>query len=218
MNGFGLEVQEQAIRQYTKDSDVRLIAIARDEGQSGSNGLDTRLGLADALTRLEAGEAEMLVVYRLDRLARDLILQETTIERLKVSGVRVVSVTEPDVDSDDHTRVLVRQVLGAIAQYERAVIRARMAAGRAAKRSAGGYAGGRPPFGWKATGGALVEDPDEQAALRLILDGRAAGRSYRALCADLTGAGHAPPAGGSTWHPVAVQRVVRRAQTAALAG
>jgi len=214
VNGFGLEVQEQAIRSYLKDAGHRLLAVLRDEGQSGSNGLDTRVGLAEALTRLEAGEAQVLVVYRLDRLARDLILQETTIERLKAAGVGVESVTEPDIDSDDYTRVLVRQVLGAIAQYERAVIRSRMAAGRAAKRASGGYAGGRPPYGWRAEGGGLVEDEAEQAVLALILGGRGAvpPKSYRELCTELTAAGHEAPGGGPVWHPIAVQRIAARAR------
>src|SRR5688500_10993235 len=99
VNGFGLEVQEKAIAEWCKREGVRLLAVHRDEGQSGSNGLDTRPGRAEALARCEAGEAQALVVYRLDRLARDLVLQETTIQRLQAHGVRVLSVTEPDVDS-----------------------------------------------------------------------------------------------------------------------
>jgi DNA invertase Pin-like site-specific DNA recombinase len=170
------------------------------------------MGLATALTRLEAGEAEILLLYRLDRLARDLILQETTIERLKASGVRVVSVTEPEVDSDDHTRVLVRQVLGAIGQYERALIRSRMSAGRAAKKAAGGYAGGRPPFGWRADRGVLIEDEDAQATVQFIVAGRSASPplSYRELCDRLAAEGHKPPGGRERWHPIAVQRIAER--------
>src|SRR5438309_11179607 len=73
VQGNGLEVQEQAIRWYCTDNDLNLIEVTSDEGISGSNGLDARVGLASALARLEAGEADCLVVYRLDRLARDFV-------------------------------------------------------------------------------------------------------------------------------------------------
>ena len=42
-----------------------------------------------------------------------LILQETTIQSLKAIGAAVLSVSEPDTDSDDPTRVLMRQMMGA---------------------------------------------------------------------------------------------------------
>jgi site-specific DNA recombinase len=51
ISGFGIEVQERAIRYYCKANNLRLIGVLRDEGQSGSNGLENRLGLAEALAR-----------------------------------------------------------------------------------------------------------------------------------------------------------------------
>src|SRR4051812_47679375 len=63
--GFGLEVQRRAIRAFCKAKHLRLLATLADEGESGSNGLDRRQGLAQVLARVEAGEAEALVVYRL---------------------------------------------------------------------------------------------------------------------------------------------------------
>ena len=120
------------------------------------------------------------MVYRLDRLARDLLLQETVHARLEAGGAAVMSVSEPAVEGDDATRVLVRQLLGGIAQYERAVIRGRMMAGKAAKVASGGYGGGRPPYGYKAAGGALVTNEDEAAVVDTVTTMRKAGASYRA--------------------------------------
>ena len=68
VSGFGLDVQERAIRDYCKANGLRLVEIFRDEGQSGSNGLECRVGLAEALAALKADEVSLLVVYRLDRL------------------------------------------------------------------------------------------------------------------------------------------------------
>ena len=74
--GLGLEVQEQTIRSWARTQGHRVALWTRDEGVSGSDGLDRREGLADALRALKERRAEGLVVYRLDRLARDLVLQE----------------------------------------------------------------------------------------------------------------------------------------------
>jgi site-specific DNA recombinase len=83
---------------------LRAVRTISDEGISGSNGLNTRTGLAEVLTVVESGQVSGLVVYRLDRLARDLILQETLMVRIHEAGVEVLSVTEPDIDSEDGTR------------------------------------------------------------------------------------------------------------------
>ena len=137
MTGFGLEVQERAIKDYCKAAGLRLVGVLRDEGQSGSNGLEARVGLAKALAALKAGEASTLVVYRMDRLARDLILQETLVQRLRDQGTPVRSASEPDLDTDtdDPTKVLIRQIIGAVSQYERAVIRGRYGLDGAPERS-----------------------------------------------------------------------------------
>ena len=88
VEGFGLAVQRDGIRAYCKERGLRLVDIAADEGISGSNGLDTRPGLTEALLRVEDHEVSGIVVYRLDRLARDLLLQETVRghEKVPTSG------------------------------------------------------------------------------------------------------------------------------------
>ena len=213
VDGFGLDVQEAAIRAYCKAEDLRLVAMVSDEGQSGSNGLDDRLGLAEGLARIEKGEAAALVVYRLDRLARDLLLQETIHARLEAGGAAVLSISEPSVDGDDATRVLVRQLLGGIAQYERAVIRGRMMAGKAAKVARGGYGGGRPPYGFKADGGDLVPDAIEAEVVALIAEMRSIGHSYREVAQALAERGVTTRT-GSAWNPNQIRRIVLRDQLA----
>ncbi|HZV26219.1 MAG TPA: recombinase family protein [Acidothermaceae bacterium] len=208
VDGFGLDVQRGAIERYCKDHGLRLVRVFSDEGQSGSNGLDTRVELAEALALVERGEVAGLVVYRLDRLARDLLLQETLMARMRQAGAEVLSVSEPDIDSDDATRVLVRQVLGSISQYERAVIRGRMMAGKAAKVARGGYGGGRPPYGYRAAGGELVPDEGEQAIIARARTLAAGGRSLREIAAVLEDSGVRPRTVGARWHPRTVRALL----------
>src|SRR4051795_4488237 len=81
--GLGLDVQHRAVERWAKTRMHTLVDILRDEGVSGSNGLDTREGLADALAMLRSGEVDGVIVYRLDRLARDLIVQEQVLAEVK---------------------------------------------------------------------------------------------------------------------------------------
>ena len=85
----------------------------------------------------------MLVVWKLDRLARSLKKLITTAEELEERGIGLVSLTE-NIDTTTPGGVLVFHVFGAIAQFERALIRERTAAGLAEARRRG-RKGGRPP-------------------------------------------------------------------------
>jgi DNA invertase Pin-like site-specific DNA recombinase len=209
VEGFGLDIQRSKIREWAKSNNATLVAILADEGQSGSNGLDARQGLAEALARIERGDASALVVYRFDRLARDLALQETIHARLEAIGATVVSVTEPAATSDDATRTLMRQILGAVSQYERALIRGRMLSGKAAKKAVGGYVGGKPPYGFRAVGGELVPDERESELVALILRLREEGASYRAISSELSNAGYTTRR-GTRFNPAQVRSMVER--------
>lgn len=208
--GYGLDAQAKALKDYAKAQGLKVVAVLRDEGQSGSNGLDDRKGLAEALARIEAGDASALVVKSLDRLARDLLLQETVIARLRQVGADVLSATEPDMESEDPTRVMVRQMLGAIAQYERAVIRGRMMSGKAAKGARGGYTGGQPRYGTQAKDRQLAEFPEEKAIVETVLRLRAEGRSYREVCTALEAEGYRPRR-AEHWQPAVVRKIALRA-------
>jgi DNA invertase Pin-like site-specific DNA recombinase len=92
----------------------------------------------------------LVVVERGDRLARDLIVGELILNQFRELGVRVIAAdggTELTVSEDDPTRRLIRQVLGAVAQYEKAVIVSKLKAARVRQRRATGRCEGRKPYG-----------------------------------------------------------------------
>jgi DNA invertase Pin-like site-specific DNA recombinase len=213
VHGQGLGIQCRAIRDHCKAFGLALVDILSDQGISGASGLDTRQGLANALARIEDHEATVLVVYRLDRLARDLLLQETIMERLGSSGGSVVSVSEPEIDSEDPTRILVRQVLGALSQYEKSIIRARMLAGRRVKAQRGGFIGGIPKFGYAVIRGELVALKREQLVVARIVTMRAQGASLRTIGRALD-AEELRPKRGERWHPTQVARILNRLEKA----
>ena len=112
-------------------------------------------------------------------------------------------------DPEDPSRRLIRQVLGAVSEYERSMIALRLRRGRAAKAARGGFAYGSPAFGHRAAGRALVPDEREQAAIARARELQAAGASLRQIGAILEAEGHRPKR-GARWHPTAVARVLWR--------
>jgi DNA invertase Pin-like site-specific DNA recombinase len=172
------------------------------------------MGLADALEALKEGRADGLVVYRLDRLARDLVLQEQLLADIRRMGAEVFSTSRAEAsyltdDPDDPSRKLIRQVLGAVNEYERAMIKLRLRSGRRKKHDSGGYAYGSQPYGWRAVGRELVEHPEEQAALTRMRVLPAGGASYRDVAAALTTEGYQPKR-GRVWYPMTVRQILTR--------
>ena len=187
--GQGIEVQEETIRKWARVNGHRVTLWCRDEGISGSNGLDTRNALPEALAAVRNREVRGLVVYRLDRLARDLVLQEQLLAEIRRMGEFFsTSAAEADFlldDPDDPSRALIRQILGAVNEYERSMIKLRLRSGRLRKAEKGGYAFGAPPFGAKAKERSLVRVPEEWETVERILSLRREGASLRQIGAVL---------------------------------
>lgn len=110
--------------------------------ERGSGARDDRPELRRVLEDV-IRSGDTLVVWKLDRLARSLRKLIATAEDLEKRGVGLVSLTE-SIDTTTPGGVLVFHVFGAIAQFERALIRERTAAGLLEARRQG-RKGGRPP-------------------------------------------------------------------------
>jgi DNA invertase Pin-like site-specific DNA recombinase len=236
--------QEAAIRAWCRTAGHVLVGIEGDDATSGTtspgdrqelaNGTHGRPGLATALDRVSTGAADGLVVRELDRLSRDVMVQETIFARLWLMrpATTVFSTRSAEQqncsrtdDPDDWQRKYLRRQLGLVAELVRDMTVARLRAGKHAKAAAGGYAGGRPPYGWRGGGGQLVPVPAEQATIARMLELRQGGLSLRELAGVLAAEGHRPRPGtvrrggqlrprSPDWHPVTLARILQRAEKA----
>src|SRR5207244_4440112 len=100
-------------------------------------------GLEEALSHLRKGDT--LVVWRLDRLGRSLKHLIETLTDLREKGIEFKSLTE-NIDTSTPTGMLMFHLIGALAEFERNLIRERTNAGLEAAR-ARGHKGGRPKKG-----------------------------------------------------------------------
>lgn len=120
---------------------LRRAGVRRVFEESGS-GVGPRPRLQDALAALRTGDT--LIVWKIDRVARSLGDLLRILEGLKQSGATIKSLTEP-IDTSSPIGEFTFQILGAVAQLERSMIRERVMAGQAAARARGKRWG--PPRG-----------------------------------------------------------------------
>jgi DNA invertase Pin-like site-specific DNA recombinase len=169
-NGHGLDAQAAACRAYARASGHGLVGVITERGVGGDKA--ERPALAQALAMVRSGDADAILVHRLDRLARDLVLQEILLREVHAAGGALLSATPGEDqllrDPHDPTRKLMRQMLGAFAEYEKAVIALRLAAGRAAKRASGGKGSGSYPFGW-SKGGPVEREQHVLSVIKTVL-------------------------------------------------
>lgn len=177
--GTSMRSQIESLKADLKAEGVDLPWLFVDDGYSGT--LPHRPGLLELEAAIAEEKVSEVRVTALDRLSRDLVLQETLLSRWTKLGVTFRSQREPDLGHSDPTRVLVRQVLGAISQYERSVIASRMMAGRIARAQQGHWPGGKPAFGFVLQGepATAVLDPEKadiikEAGKRVLAGERAA--------------------------------------------
>lgn len=144
-----IEIQEVALKDYCINNDYRLVEIFKDNGVSG--GLEDRPALAEMFSYLETHkDMDGVLIYKLDRLARDLYIQEHLIKKLDILHKSILSVKEPSLDSNDPMRKAFRQFMGIVSELEKAFITMRLSGGRINKAKKGGYSGGGVAFGYKA--------------------------------------------------------------------
>lgn len=122
VRGDGFRRQFIAIRSYCEARQLHIAAIFKERGISGDSELENRPALSQLTSALNENGIKTVVIERLDRLARDLMVQETIIADLQKSGYTLLSTCEPDLCSKDPSRVLMRQIFGAVAQYDKAML------------------------------------------------------------------------------------------------
>ena len=191
-SGAGLDAQAAAISSTISARGWELVSLFSDEGVSAGVEVDKRPALAIALVMLRRGEADALVVSKLDRLTRSVSAIGPLVKRAEREGWKLV-ILDADVDMSTAGGMLVANVLGSVAEWERAVIAERTRAALAT-RKAKGMRLGRPVI--------LASSVRSRVA-----ELREAGLSMQAV-ADTLNSDRTPTARGGTWHPSTVRGVL----------
>lgn len=193
-SGAGLAAQESAISEACERSGYELVGVVRDEGFSAKD--LNRPGIASVLEALAAGEADGLMVAKLDRLSRSVFDFSGMVERSRREGWSLVCL-DLGVDTSTAAGEVMANVLAAFAQFERRLVSERTKAALAALK-AQGVVLGRPP---------VTPDWVLHECVRL----RKAGLSYRFIAQHLQDDGTPTAHGGAKWHGSTVKALCARA-------
>ena len=113
--------QRAAIEAYAKAAGYEIVDTFYDAAVSEADPVTDRPGFTEMLERLMSNGARTILVESPDRFARDLMVQLAGHDMLKAKGISLIAASAPTFFIEDTpTAVLVRQVLGAVAQFEKA--------------------------------------------------------------------------------------------------
>ena len=131
--------QRAAIEAFARAAGYEIVDSYYDEAVGGADPVTSRPGFAAMMERIASNGVRTILVETANRFARDLIVQETGYALLKGQGVELIAADKPDAFLDDTpTATLIRQVLGAVSQFEKAMIVTKLKGARDRKRRATG--------------------------------------------------------------------------------
>lgn len=207
-HGFGLEAQRRAIEAFAESQGYELVAIASDPAVSGATRPAERPGFNELLDLAGAGRFSILLVWKFDRLARQIVYSVVAANDLSEQhGVVVRSVTEP-IDTSTPMGRTIFAVLAGMAEQERQAITERTFAGRREKAGKGGFAGGATPYGYRRDReGGLVVDGSEASIVRRIFALRNERLPYKMIARKLNSEG-ARTRRGKVWRDTGIAYIL----------
>ena len=205
-----LPEQERMGKACIESKGWQYVRTYEDNGYSGRT--TDRPALRQMLTDIKNGEINAIVIYKLDRLSRK---QKDTLsiieEILLKNNVDLISLNETLDTSSPWGRAMIG-VLSSFNQLESENIALRTAMGRYATAREGGYAGGKPPLGYKAVNGNLVIVPEEAEIVKLIFALRNEGVTLIGIADELNKRGYRTKKGNEFKHS-AIQTVLNNEET-----
>jgi DNA invertase Pin-like site-specific DNA recombinase len=181
--------QRVAIERFAKRAGYDLVDWFHDPAVSGADAIDTRPGFSAALARIAGNGVRTIVVETANRFARDLMVQEVGFAMLRGLGITLIAADSPASFLDDGpTSKLIRQILGAVSEFDKAMTVAKLKGARDRKRRKNGKCEGRKSY---------AEKSPEMVALARHLRGGNDHRphSLRTVAADLAAYGYTTPSG-----------------------
>ena len=153
LEGEGLEIQDDRIlefcqkRGFTRHEDGDF----KDEGVSGAKESIARPGIVKMLDFCKENRdvIKYVVIDKVDRLSRELMHLMFIEKELTVLGIEILYSSQEALNGNDPTIKLMRQIIGAFAEFERELINQRLSDGIRKKTTKGDKASGRQPFGYE---------------------------------------------------------------------
>jgi len=208
--GYSIEEQERLCKAAIESKGWAWVGTFSDPGVSGRT--MERPGLKEMFSAIERGEIEAVVIYKLDRLSRKqrdtmAIIEDIFIKR----NVYLMSLNETLDTSTPWGRAMIG-ILSSFNQMESENIQERTKMGREAKVAKGGYAGGKPPIGYRVVNGELEVAPEEAEMVRKVFAMRKSGMTLMGITAKLNEEGYRSKSGKEFKHS-SIQTILANEET-----
>lgn len=156
---YGLKLQSEACSAYCSMRGYGVIKETEDLGISGAKEINRRPGLQEALQLCEAGEADLIVVYAQDRLARKSGIFDEIRDRARKHGYRIETKDGQDLIAEDYE--IAGDAMAFVANVERKMIARRLYGGRKERSKIDGLGSGPLPYGFQLLpqGGIVIDEP-----------------------------------------------------------
>jgi DNA invertase Pin-like site-specific DNA recombinase len=136
--------QRVAVERYAKRAGLEIVDWFYDPAVSGADPIETRPGFSALLARIANNGVRTIIVETASRFARDLMVQEVGFAKLQGLGVKLVAADSPQSFLDDTpTSKLIRQILGAVSEFDKAMVVAKLKGARDRRRALTGKCEGR---------------------------------------------------------------------------
>ena len=202
--GISLENQREKVIAYCQLNDLNLVEIIEDAGLSAKN--LNREGMQELMSKTKHREIDSVIVYKLDRLSRSVRDTITLIEMFEKNKIAFHSIVD-HIDTKTATGRFFLNIMASLAQMERELIGERTKDALQLKFQKGERVG-HTPFGYDLAEDKvnLIQNIREQEAVRLIVDLRGQGYTYRHICSELENRGFTPKAG--KWQATKVRNII----------
>jgi DNA invertase Pin-like site-specific DNA recombinase len=149
--------QRKAIESYAKSAGVVIVDWFYDAAVSGADPIETRPGFTAALARIAGNGVRTIIVETANRFARDLMVQEVGFAMLRDLGITLIAADSPSSFLDDGpTSKLIRQILGAVSEFDKAMTVAKLKGARDRVRRQRGKCEGRKSYAEREGGQELI--------------------------------------------------------------
>jgi DNA invertase Pin-like site-specific DNA recombinase len=198
LTGDGFPRQRATIEAYANARGYKIVKWFEERAIPGATEWENRPAWVEMMQQLNG--VRTVLVEKVERLARDLGVQKWIFRDLRKRRVELISATEENLDADP-ARVLFRQILGAIAQYDKAMTVLKLRHARKQIKAATGRCEGQKPYG---------HFPGESAIVARMCELRNRGCSYTAIAESLNRECVSTRVPGRRWDPRTVQRIMKK--------
>lgn len=210
VQGHGFDRQLDTIQAYARETGIEIVQVFKEEGISGTTDETQRPAFQELMTAVLGNGIRTIIVESMDRLARELRIQEALLVYLASKGVSLISARTAEnitqaVQADPLKKALV-QVQGVFAELEKNQLVRRLKKGRDKTRQLTGRCEGRRPYG---------DTKEEQSVIRRIRAMRRKrrngmkGMTLQAIADRLNSEG-VPTKDGLQWRPAQIHRILSR--------